>query len=101
MARAGRGGARVELPETCFSHGGAQGSLAGEGGLEEVVCQERLAGGRSVGYGAEPGGGQSGCAVVGLRAQVGKERGSRDPLASSSSESGEEESAVFKHPYNQ
>lgn len=49
MARAGRGGARVELPETCFLHGGAQGSLAGEGGLEEVVCQERLAGGRSVG----------------------------------------------------
>lgn len=39
--------------------------------------------------------------MVGLRAQVGKERGSRDPLASSSSESREEESAVFKHPYNQ
>lgn len=32
-------------------HGGAQDSLAGEGGLEEVVCQERLAGGRSMGVG--------------------------------------------------
>lgn len=42
MARAGRGGARVELPEPCFSHGGAQGSLAGEGGLEEWSARRGL-----------------------------------------------------------
>lgn len=39
--------------------------------------------------------------MVGLRAQVGKGEAAVILSASSSSESGEGESAVFKHPYNQ